>query len=90
MTSNEMKDWLAKNEVEQIIGQIFHKYNSIEIYERDAVNYHAMTSEHTEILGQFLDYTGMDVEQLKKCLAKGYLQMVQETIDKAIKEVMDT
>ena len=90
MTSNELKDWLAKNEVEQMMSQIFHRYELLDVLNRDAVDYHAMDAEHTEILGQFLDYTGMDVEQLKKCLAKGYLQMVQEAINKAIKEAIDT
>ena len=35
----------------------------------------AMTSEHTEILGQFLDFTAMDIKQLKECLVSGYLSM---------------
>lgn len=34
-----------------------------------------MTSEHTEILGQFIDFTAMDIEQLKECLISGYLSM---------------
>ena len=85
-----MKDWLAKNEVELMLGQLFHEYDMVDVLCRDAVDYHAMDSEHTEILGQFLDYTGMSVEQLKECLTRGYLQMVQEAIDRAIKEVMGT
>lgn len=49
--------------IKQVItNNIFYDYNLDEILERDAVNFHAMTSEHTEILGQFIDFTAMDVE----------------------------
>ena len=58
-----------------ISGNIFHDYDSEEVFCRNSVDYRAMTSEHTEILGQFLDYTTMDVEQLKECLVSGYLSM---------------
>lgn len=34
-----------------------------------------MTKTHTEILGQFLDFTAMNVEQLKECLISGYIHM---------------
>lgn len=62
--------------IKQVItNNIFYDYNLDEILERDAVNFHAMTSEHTEILGQFIDFTAMDVEQLKECLISGYLSM---------------
>ena len=64
------------NEVKQNVSEnIFYDYNSEDVLERNAVEYHAMTGEHTEILGQFLDYTAMDVEQLKECLVSGYLSM---------------
>ena len=68
------------NEVKQMMSQIFcgHKKS------------YMITNEHMKALEQFVDYTGLDAEKLKECLAKGYLQMVQETIDKAIKEVIAT
>ena len=78
MTSDEMKDWLAKNEVEQVMSSIFRK------------RYYHVTNEQLDALGQFIAHTGMDVAELKKCLTKGYLQMVQESINKAIQEFMDT
>ena len=34
---------------------------------------HAMTVEHEEVLGQFLDFTGIDPEQLKDVLVEGYV-----------------
>lgn len=58
-----------------ISNNIFHEHNREDIYGRNAVDYHAMTDEHTEVLGQFLDFTAMDVEQLKECLISGYLNM---------------
>ena len=54
---------------------IFHDYDSEEVWRRNSVCYHDMTDEHAEILGQFLDYTAMDIEQLKECLVSGYLSM---------------
>lgn len=63
-------------DIKQTISDIiFHKYDKEVIYGRNAVDYHAMTDEHTEILGQFIDFTAMDVEQLKECLVSGYLSM---------------
>ena len=58
-----------------ISDNIFHDYDSEEVWCRNSVEYHAMTGEHAEILGQFLDYTAMDVEHLKECLVSGYLSM---------------
>ena len=58
-----------------ISNNIFYDYNQNEVFERNAVDFHAMTSDHTEILGQFIDFTAMDVEQLKECLISGYLSM---------------
>lgn len=63
-------------DIKKIISDsIFYDYDSEEVYRRNSVDYHAMTSEHTEVLGQFLDYTAMNVEQLKECLVSGYLSM---------------
>ncbi len=41
--------------------------------DKNLVDKHAMTNEHVEILGQFLDYTGVDPERLKRILVQGYL-----------------
>lgn len=59
--------------VQKLESEIFQGYNVNEVESRDACEYHAMTAEHTEILGQFLDYSAMDVSQLKRCLTAGYL-----------------
>ena len=40
------------NEVKQNVSEnIFYDYNSEDVWARNAVEYHAMTGEHTEILG---------------------------------------
>lgn len=67
MTTENIKQMISDN--------IFYDYDSDEIFERNAVDFHAMTSDHTEVLGQFIDFTAMDVEQLKECLISGYLSM---------------
>ena len=64
-----------ENIKQMISNNIFYDYNPNEVFERNAVDFHAMTSDHTEILGQFIDFTAMDVEQLKECLISGYLSM---------------
>lgn len=64
-----------ENIKQMIFNNIFYDYNPDEVFERNAVDFHAMTSDHTEILGQFIDFTAMDVEQLKECLISGYLSM---------------
>lgn len=56
---------------------IFYEYDLDEVLERDAVEYHVMTGEHTEVLGQFIDFNGMDVDKLKECLVKGWLCMLK-------------
>lgn len=63
---------------QMVMDSIFHKYELFEVFTRDATEYHAMTDEHTEILGQFIDYTGMNVEELKDCLVTGYLLRMQK------------
>lgn len=65
----------VENIKQMIYNNIFYEYDSDEVFERNAVDFHAMTSDHTEILGQFLDFTAMDIEQLKECLISGYLSM---------------
>lgn len=65
----------VENIKQMISNNIFYEYDSDEVFERNAVDFHAMTSDHTEILGQFLDFTAMNVEQLKECLISGYLSM---------------
>lgn len=64
-----------ENIKQMISNNIFYDYNPDEAFERNAVDFHAMTSDHTEILGQFIDFTAMDTEQLKECLVSGYLSM---------------
>lgn len=66
---------MNENIEQMIYDSIFYEYDLDEVFERNAVDFHAMTGEHTEILGQFLDYTAMDIEQLKECLISGYLNM---------------
>lgn len=61
---------------QELLKGILYDYDSEEVYERNAVDYHAMTGEHTEILGQFLDKTQLNVEQLKECLVLGYLKKI--------------
>lgn len=39
----------------------------------NSIDYHNMTSQHTEILGSFLDYTNMTPEELKLVLLRGYV-----------------
>lgn len=63
--------------IQKLESEIFQEYNVDEVESRDACECHAMTSEHTEILGQFLDYSGMNVEQLKNCLIGGYLSCLR-------------
>ena len=58
---NELKD------------SIFRPYNKERAFKRNAVEYHAMTGGHTEILGQFIDYTAIDEEELKDILIRGYI-----------------
>lgn len=36
-------------------------------------DFHAMTNEHEEVLGQFLDFTGISPEELKHVLVEGYM-----------------
>ena len=67
----------AENGAHKLESTIFQDYDTNEVESRDAYEYHAMTAEHTEILGQFLDYSGMDVEQLKRCLICGYLSCIR-------------
>lgn len=51
----------------------FYEYDSNEVFGRNAVEFHAMTYDHTEVLGQFIDRTAMTVEELKDCLLKGWI-----------------
>ena len=62
-------------------GGIFHPYDVEEALANNAVDFHAMDGEHTEVLGQFLDATGMGVNKLKDCLVYGYLELVRRKQD---------
>jgi hypothetical protein len=53
--------------------KIFRPYNKERVFKCNAVEYHAMTGGHTEILGQFIDYTAVDEEELKNILIRGYI-----------------
>lgn len=59
----------------QIDKSIFHEYDSNSLFDRNIEEFHNMTKDHTEILGQFLDFTAMSIEQLKECLLSGYIHM---------------
>jgi len=62
--------------IKQVISEnIFSAYMLDEVLKRNSVDFHAMTAEHTEVLGQFLDFSALSVEQLKECLVSGYLSM---------------
>ena len=56
-----------------LLNSIFTDYK-INIDQNPTEN-HVMTIEHEEILGQFLDYTGIDPEGLKEILVKWYVNM---------------
>lgn len=61
-------------------SEIFEPYDINEIEQSDRCDFHAMTSEHTEVLGQFLDYTAKTPEELKRCLLLGYLESLIGTV----------
>lgn len=63
--------------VEILKENIFHTYDITEVHFRNAVDYHAMNGEYTEIFGQFMDFTSMSLEQLKDCLIYGYLELIR-------------
>lgn len=67
---------MTKELRKNVMDEIFHDYG-IEIFLRNAIDYHNMTDEHIEILGQFMDHTGMSVDDLKDCLVIGYLMKMQ-------------
>lgn len=67
---------IKENMIKTQIGKnIFHEYDSNSLFDRNIEEFHNMTKDHTEILGQFLDFTAMSIEQLKECLLSGYIHM---------------
>lgn len=54
-----------------LMEEIFYEHEC-DLDENPAEN-HAMTTEHEEVLGQFLDYTGMSAEELRSVLVNGLL-----------------
>lgn len=62
-------------------GSIFHPFDIDKALENNAVEFHCMDGEHTEVLGQFLDATGMSVDKLKDCLIYGYLELIRRKQD---------
>lgn len=54
--------------------------------EIDSINFHAITHEDTEILGQFCDFTGIHGDNLREILLLGFLTKAErrqkdETVD---------
>ena len=45
----------------EIAKNIFHEYDSNYIFDKCVEAFHNMTKDHTEILGQFLDFTDMKI-----------------------------
>lgn len=54
-----------------LMEEIFYDYECN--LDENPAERHAMTVEHEEVLGQFLDFTGIDPEQLKNILVDGYI-----------------
>lgn len=73
---------------QELMKDFFYNYDLNEVCERDAVDYHAMTGEHTEVLGQFLDITAMNVNDLKDCLIMGYLNRIMNKVRNIPKPVI--
>ena len=68
---------------QELIKDFFYDYVLDEVYERNTCEYHAMTGEHTEVLGQFMDKTAMNVEDLKECLIFEYIsRMIAKRVNK--------
>lgn len=67
---------MTKELKQNVMDEIFHDYGT-EIFRRDAIDYHNMSDEHIEILGQFMDHANMSVDDLKDCLVTGYLMRMQ-------------
>lgn len=61
-------------------SEIFKPYDIDKLEQGDRCNFHAMTSEHAEILGQFLDHSTMTPDELKRCLILGYLEYITGTV----------
>lgn len=55
----------------ELMEEIFYEHEC-DLDENPAEN-HAMTVEHEEVLGQFLDFTGMSADELKSVLVEGYI-----------------
>lgn len=67
---------IKENMIKTQIGKnIFHEYDSNSLFDWNIEEFHNMTKDHTEILGQFLDFTAMSIEELKECLLSGYIHM---------------
>lgn len=64
----------AKNKIK---SDIFAEYDYYEVIHQDACEMHNMTGEHTEILGQFLDFTAMTPNELKDVLIDGYMSIIK-------------
>ena len=60
---------------DRLIEDIFYEIE-LDLDENPAER-HAMTIDHEEILGQFLDRTGISPEKLKEILVNGYLYNIK-------------
>lgn len=58
--------------------QIFDEGKFMISPEIDSIDFHAMSHEDTEILGQFCDFTNIHGETLRTILIKGYLQNIRD------------
>ena len=57
----------------ELIKEIFYEDDyDLDLDENPSYK-HAITNEHEEVLGQFLDFTGIDPEELKNVLVEGYI-----------------
>jgi hypothetical protein len=61
---------------DELINDIFYDLDIL--LEENPEDHHAMTVGHEEVLGQFLDRTGIVPEELKGILVDGYLKLNEE------------
>lgn len=64
--------------IDKLISKYFYETPEIKNPDYNPVKFHPMTVEHEEVLGQFLDRTGFDYEELKRILVLGYVEYVKE------------
>lgn len=57
--------------IQQVKDDYFNNVENVNIYS------HAITNEHIEVLGQFIDKTGFNYEELEEILIRGYLDKLK-------------